>query len=320
MIFGELNYVFQVHKNQKFKNMEGSRKLNFAQTFMLKLDKRNMILYHVSKLLPSKLFIRLMVHHYTGKKVNFKSPRTFTDFIARNRLENNDFYTLLSDKIRAKEIVNDLKIDIYCSRILWIGYDLTKINYNDLPKKFVIKSNHFSGDAIVVHDKNQFNILKSNRYFSKILNLNYYYFAREIYYKNIKPKLFIEEFLGENIVDYKFFCFKGAFKFCHIVEDRGFDLKDYMIDKDYNNLNFNLDNRSFVENKVPKKPNNYGQMIHLAELLSKGIDFVRIDLYEVNNIIYFGEFTFFPWGGNYKILPRHRDQEIEDLLGSYFNS
>jgi len=120
-----------------------------------------------------------------------------------------------------------------------------------------------------------------------------------------------------DLPDYKFFCFNGKVEFCHIVEDRSTHLKDYIMSKDWNNMNFNFSDRSFIPDAIPNKPTRYEDMIKYAEILSEGEKFVRIDFYEYNGDVYFGEYTYYPWGGFYKIQSKPEDyKRVNEYLDS----
>lgn len=281
---------------------------------------RKRILYNIVKLIPTKLYLRVYIRVKTGKKLNLKDPKTFTDKVNYLKLIDAPIKTIYSDKIAVKNVINNMNMGITVPKILWQGEKLTVQVLDKLPRSFVIKTNHFSGDVKIIKNKatiTEKDLKKLNKYFKKIKNMNYYYFARENCYKNINSKLFIEEYLGDEsmVTDYKFFCFNGKFEFCHIVEDRFTNLKDYMVDRDYSNLNFNLDTRSLVLNKRPKAVDSFEEMIKLAEVISKSFKFARIDFYFINNIIYFGEVTFYPWGGAFRILPKDYEKFIDNHYG-----
>jgi hypothetical protein len=135
----------------------------------------------------------------------------------------------------------------------------------------------------------------------------------EKHYKFIKPIVFVEEFLEDNIKDYKFFCFYGKVKFCQIDGDRFTGHCQNFYDKNFNLLNYNFKTKNCKFDI--KKPNNYKKMINIAEKISNSIEFSRIDLYEVNNKIYFGEITLVPEGGEREFKPT----KYEYIIGNYWN-
>ncbi len=276
------------------------------------------IMYKLYPLISDKLYILLFIYFKTHKLININSPQTFTEKVNYLKTQKNVHKASYSDKIYVKKLIADLNLDIFIPKTLWTGKSLKDVEWNKLPDKFVIKANHFSGDITVVEDISKIDKMKITKYYDKLLKYEYHRFARENSYKEIVPKVLIEEFLGDDksLSDYKFFMFNGEFQFCHVVEDRFTDLKDYMVDKNFKNLNFNLDTRSYIHSRNPVfKPNNYEAMIKISSKIAEKFDFVRVDLYDIKGKIYFGECTFYPWGGAFRILPKSRVKEIDHFYG-----
>lgn len=173
-----------------------------------------------------------------------------------------------------------------------------------LPNTFVLKCNHDSGSTKIITSKSELtdkDFKKLRRFFSRCLKKDFYKAGREYPYKGIKPLIMAEEYMedcaakGSSIEDYKFFCFDGKVKMMFVATDRATDCKFDFFDTEFNHLDIvNIHPNS---EKVIKKPNKFEEMKSIAEKLSKGMKMVRIDLYEINGKIYFGEFTFFHGGG-----------------------
>ena len=265
----------------------------------------------------------ISLHYYScfGNYPNLSNPQTFNEKIQYIKLhKTSKKYCRMVDKITAKEFVNErLGTDENIIKTYGIYDKFADIDFSILPNKFVIKCNHDSGGLVVVKDKSKLDINKARRKISKALKRNWYSVSREAIYKEIKPKILIEEFLEETkaaeLVDYKFFCFNGTPKFLSVsmgMSDHStaqvtyFDMnfvKEPFKRKDYPEIGFKLN-----------KPKNYDQMIEIAKKLSTGYDFVRVDLYNIEGKIYFGEMTFTPSAGFIPFDPIEYDLKIGQML------
>ena len=184
--------------------------------------------------------------------------------------------------------------------------------------QFVIKCTHDSGSVIICKNKEKFNILEAKEKITKALKYNWFWTGREWAYKNIKPRIIIEEFMknGKNndLTDYKVFCFNGIPKFTLVCSDRFFSegmCKTYF-DIDWNLMPLTEGNHkndiSIMKNK------NYDKMIEYSRKLAKDIPFVRVDWYEINGQLYFGETTFYPASGYAKFNPKEYDLKFGKML------
>lgn len=258
----------------------------------------------LSNLIPSKLYLKLFFYVNMGKKLNLKNPSTFNEKLNWLKLYNkNPLYTKMVDKIEVKTYIKDKLGDSYNIRILNIYEKTKEIDFESLPDKFVLKCNHNSqGGICICKNKDLLDYDKVIKLLNKAMKQNYYYHGREWPYKNVKRKVFAEEFIEDgrlSLIDYKFFCFNGyvdSVMVCVGRYQKG-GTKFYFMDKNrtLKKYNFSSLNPNFI---IPfDKPDNFDEMLNIASRLSKGIPFVRIDLYSVKDRIYFGEFTFFPESG-----------------------
>ena len=255
----------------------------------------------ISRYIPSdKLFLKIYYRLGMGEKLDLRNPVTYTQKIQWLKLHNtNPIYTKMVDKYEAREIVKNILGEGYLIPLLgkWDKYE--EIDFHLLPLKFVLKTTHDSGTTIICHDKNLFDYHSAKKKLTKALKRNYFYLSREYPYKNIVPKIIAEEFIQESengyLADYKFFCFNGIPELLLIVTNEK--------DKKYNNffdINFNPLELSTGFEFSPyeiDKPENYDHMVEIAKRLSSGIPHVRIDLYNIHGMVYFGEFTFHHSGG-----------------------
>lgn len=264
-----------------------------------------------------KFTYRLMI----GQKLNLNNPQTFNEKLQWLKIHDRNYqYTNLVDKIEAKKIVGKVIGEEYIIPTLEVCNSFDKIDWEKLPNRFIIKCNHNSGGVIIVNDKKEIDKDSLRAHFNKLLKKNYYYNGREYPYKNIKPKIMIEENIQNSntkkqIDDYKLMCFNGKVKCSFVCSNR--DSKEGLCvnfyDRDWNPMPFE---RHYPKNKHEfPKPKEYDKMVKLAEKLSKNIPFVRVDFYVVNNKIYFGELTFYPGSGMEEFTPNKWDY----ILGTWLD-
>lgn len=269
-------------------------------------------------LLPSELYLKLKFRNRIGRKLNLDNPKTFNAKIQWLKLnDRNDSYTQLVDKYEVKKIVADRIGEEFVIKTLGIYDTFDDIDFGLLPKQFVIKCTHNSGGIVVVKNKKKLDIGSTKKKIAKLLKENYYYQGREYPYKNVKPRILVEEYMkddkNDDLTDYKVMCFGGRAKMIFTCTERfGDGLKVTFFDLDWNKLPFE---RHYPASKkrIPK-PKNLKKMIELSEKLAKDIPFVRMDWYEINGKLYFGEYTFYPGGGMEEFSPEEWDEKIGDLI------
>ena len=185
-----------------------------------------------------------------------------------------------------------------------------------MPNKFVIKTTHDSGGVFICEDKEKIDIVRAKTKISRSIKRNYYNYWREWCYKNIQPKIIIEEFLHDEhinkagLVDFKFYCFNGKPYYCQVIQNRGRNETIDFFDMDRKRMPFNGTRPLPMSENPIKKPKKLNEMIEISERLSENIPFLRVDLYYVNNQIYFGELTFFPSSGFGSFYPKRWNRKI----------
>lgn len=263
-----------------------------------------------------KKFVEILYKRKFGKKLNLENPTTFNEKLQWLKLyDRNDYYSLLVDKFEVKNIVSKKIGANHIIPTLGVYDDFNDINFNSLPEKFVIKCTHDSGGLILVKNKDRMNLKNIKAKINKSIKRNYYYASREWPYKNVKPRIIIEEFMGDinkGLNDYKFFCFNGICKFVLVCSDRNENLKESFYDLDWNILPFKRPDHPQCD-KI-ERPINLELMISYAEKLSNLIPFVRIDFYEINKKVYFGEMTFYPAGGLNGFEPEIWDKKLGNMI------
>lgn len=225
--------------------------------------------------------------------------------------DRNPKWTYISDKLKVREFVSERTGNDYLIPLLWSGKRPEDIPFEKLPDKFFIKTNHGCGYNIPVKDKNRLSIRQVQSQLKKWLKEN---FGRDALlgiqwaYKNIDPQIMIESYLEDNgklPADYKFYCFSGRVEFLLVIEDRFTSVKKKFFNRDLKPVDIRRDSGQLEDDYA--FPANFKEMVEIAETLSAGFDFIRVDLYNVRGKIYFGELTCYPAGGLAPFVPREWD-------------
>jgi len=262
-----------------------------------------------------KKWFKLML----GYELNLNNPQTFNEKMQWLKLNNRkDIYITMVDKYLVKKYVSDIIGEEYVINTLGVFNSFDEINFDTLPNEFVIKCTHNSGGLIICKDKSKLDINDARKIFDKALKINYFYYGREWPYYNCKPRIIIEPLMKDFKYDYlpvyKFFCFKGEPKIIQVIKND--KQKNETID--YYDLEWNLlDLRQNYPNSTIKieKPKELDKMIDIVkELAHNEIPFLRVDLYSINNRIYFSEFTFFSDSGIAKFYPEKWDLELGNWI------
>ena len=265
--------------------------------------------------MPDEWFARLAFRGELGEKLNLKNPMTFNEKLQWLKLyDRRPEYTDLVDKLKAKEIVGEKIGQQYIVPTYGDWATADEIPFDTLPDQFVLKCNHDQGSVILVTDKNKLDKDAAVAELNKKLKFNNFYGCREYPYKNIKPRVFAEKLLSSNIIDYKFYCFNGEPKFLYcgqgLTEDHS--LKIDFFDLDWKQMPFYRTDYHRL-GQIPR-PEHLDEMIGIAKKLSSGVPFVRIDLFEVDDQVYFSEFTLCPAAGFMPFVPRKYDRIVGDWL------
>lgn len=266
----------------------------------------------LKKLLPDKIFLNIKYKKVFGKKLDLKNPKTFNEKLQWLKLyDRNPIYTTLVDKYEVKYYVANLIGEEFIIPTYGIYNNFDEIDFNSLPNQFVIKCTHDSGGLIIVKDKSKFDIDSAREKIKKSLKTNYYYSSREWPYKNVKPRIIIEKYMEDDktkdLKDYKFFVFNGKVNFFKIDFNRFTKHQANYYDLNGNILNFGEEICPPNYNIKIDMPYNLKKMVELAEKLANDIPFIRVDFYETNKKIFFGELTFYPAGGFGKFSPQDWD-------------
>ncbi len=272
----------------------------------------------IAQKIPDRLFVRLEYYACIGHILSLKNPKSFNEKIQWLKLyDHKPEYTNLVDKHEVKKIVERKIGSEYIIPELGVWDKPEEINFDVLPNEFVLKVTHDSGGIVICKDKQT---LDKEQVISKLkrsMQRDYYKVHREWPYKNVPKRIIAEPFLKDvahdALMDYKFMCFNGKVKAVFVCTDRFSTngLRVTFYDKNWNQMPFE---RHYKCSDTPiAKPKMYDTMVKLAEQLSKDIPFVRVDFYEIEDKVLFGEMTFYPGSGYEEFKP----EEYDYLFGSW---
>ena len=254
-----------------------------------------------------------------SEPLDLENPTTINEklqYLKLNQYYNNPLITMCVDKYRVKEYLKQIGYPELAAKLYGVYEKADDINWDELPNQFVIKCNHGGGYNIICNDKNSLNKKIVIKQLKKWMREEYWAVYAEPQYKYVEKRILIEEFLGENIHTYKFYCFNGVPKVCYISsngKNGEYDMYYDYFDMDWTRLNIYLKGHDHYPG-VLAKPERFEDMKRIAEELCKKFPFVRIDLYNINGKIYLSEFTFIPTGGYMHLKPDGTDLEWGNWL------
>lgn len=286
-----------------------------------KINKRLILIleqFYTKERVSDKIFLTLMFRLRKGEWIRWKNPVTFSEKQQWLKLYNRDSrQTMLTDKVLVKDWVGKRIGYEHIIPTLEVWNNVDEIDFNKLEFNTIIKCNHGSGPPFFAFYNEASDTGKIKEKLRKAMLIDYSKHAGEWHYKNIERKILIEKNINplNELIDYKFFCFNGCPKFIKVVIYREndqnsanyYDLKWNLIDISQANwpADFSL--------KV-KRPKNLEKMIDIAFVLSKDFPFIRIDLYNLNGKIFFGEMTFYQGAGFTKWLNKKTDKYLGEML------
>ena len=272
------------------------------------------------KLWPDEKYLKRKYRALIGKTLDLDNPKSFNEKIQWLKLYNqNPQYTVMVDKYLVRDYIANSLGEQYLIPLIGVWDKEEDIDFKSLPNQFVLKCNHNSGYGMYIcKNKLDMDVDCVRKNLQKGLEQDYYSINREWPYKNIPRKIIAEALMstknGEDLRDYKLFCFNGKVKFFKMDFDRFTAHRANYYDLNGRILPFyEADYPADFERKVDI-PDSISMMIELAEKLAKDIPFVRVDFYDVDGKVYFGEITFFPASGIGRIEPEQADLEIGELI------
>ena len=254
-----------------------------------------------------------------GKTLNLENPITYTEKLQWLKLyDHRPEYKQMVDKLAAKEFVKRRIGEEYIIPTLGIWDSPEDINFDLLPDRFVLKCTHDSGGLVICKDRSKLDIEAVKLILKKCLERDYYLIHREWVYKDVPRKIiaepYMEDYADGELRDYKFFTFSGVPKVLYIAQGRGTSKETTadFYDMNFNHLDLTIDHE--MSEQKPHQPKNFEEMKNLASILSKGTPQLRVDFYEVNGKVYFGEMTFFHCSGFKSFTPNEWDYTFGEWL------
>lgn len=270
--------------------------------------------------IPDKAMIKLQYWVKTGRKLNLTNPRRFTEKLQWYKLNHRyPLMTQCADKYGVREYIISKGYEEILVPLFGVYDQVGDVNFDKLPDKFVLKTTNGSRTNLLCEDKSILNLVTTKELLNNWLLKRTSKAGREWPYYNIKPRIICEQFLDKDknndLVDYKFICFSGKVACVFVNAERSSDdvMKFGIYNKEFEHLPYTRKGLRNTDNKITK-PLNYEKMLEIAEVLSKDFLHVRVDLYNIDGEIYFGEMTFFHGSGYVDFEP----DEFDFILGGQF--
>lgn len=270
------------------------------------------------RIMPDEFIIKRSFKKHMGYDLNLDNPKTLNEKINWLKLNNRrPIQTILADKYKVREYVKEKIGDKYLIPLLFETKNVKDIVPENLPEpNFIIKANHNSSGGLIVRDKTKVDWKKAQKRFKRLLRENHYYSTIEWQYKDIEPRIIVEQLLthddGSIPEDIKFHCFNGKVGFIMVDFDRFGELRTRnLYNSDWNLISSNWGRPN---GRNMEKPSNLDEMIKVAEKLAEDFAYIRVDLYLVKSQIYFGELTFYHASGFQAFYKMESDRRFGDML------
>ena len=278
------------------------------------------IIYKTARLYTDQQYLKMLFPLRTGYKLNLKNPKTFNEKLQWLKLNNRKpEYSIMVCKAEVKTYVANLIGSEYIIPTLGVYNSVDEIDFNKLPNQFVLKCTHDSGGIVVCKDKSKLDIEVAKDKLRKGLKRHYFYQNREWPYKNVPRRIIAEQYMveedGGELKDYKIHCFNGEPQIILVCKDRysATGITEDFFSTEWEHLNLKRPTIPNSKTSIPK-PNCLNLMLSLSKKLSKEIPFLRVDFYEINNKVYFGELTFYPASGMAPFDPIEWDYKLGEML------
>ena len=268
--------------------------------------------------MPDKMYLEIVASAALGYKVDLDNPRTFNEKLNWLKIyDRKPIYTRMADKYGVRDYIAETIGEEYLIPLVGGPWDsFEEIDFDALPEEFVLKTTHDSGGVVICRDKAKFDIEAARKKLTWHLKREYFWGKREWPYKDVKPRIIAEKYMEDEsgfLNDYKFWCFNGRAELCNVCTERfsAGGVKLTYLDRNWVKQNF--ERESPASDKEIERPDKLDLMLSLADKLSQGHAFLRVDFYEIMGRLYFGELTFYPGGSFTKFKPA----EWDEILGSW---
>lgn len=292
--------------------------------YILEREKNNMkkLLRTIRKLITTVSPVmsnKIMYRFRMGKKLNLKKPETFNEKINYMKLfeyPKNNLIINCTDKYKVRDYIIKKGLGEILNELYFVYDSVDQINWKLLPKSFVLKCNHGAGYNIICPDKDKLDIEDAKKKLNTWINEDFGKVSAEPHYSKIDRKIICEKYLADDIRDYKFYCFNGKPQFFYVSETpegsfHNMKSKFFNIDGSYAKFKRTDHEELDKDNLVP---NNLNEMLEIAKKLCSEFKFVRVDLFSVNNKVYFSELTFSPCSGFMPFEPEEIDKKYGNLI------
>ena len=274
--------------------------------------------FKIFRILPDRQFQKIEYRIKTGKKLDIDNPKLFNEKLQWLKLhDRKPEYTIMVDKYEVRKYVAEKIGEEHLIPLLGVYNSFDEIDFSKLPNQFVLKPNHTSGNVFICKDKSKIDYVSLRKEVHAWMKRRYYWAHREWPYKDVKPRIVCEKYLSVNDSvpdDYKFMCFNGEPRIVQVHHDRfGTHTQD--------NYDTSWSKSPIINTQVPNsallvdKPRAFEKMMYLARKLAAGTRYSRIDFYEIEGRVFFGEITLYPRAGCGSLEP----SEYEILLGEWIH-
>ena len=270
------------------------------------------------KVLPDKLYLTLLYQVRTGKKIDWKKPKSFNEKLNWLKLyDRRPEYVKMADKYEVREYIKEKLGEEYLIPILGVWDSVEEIDFSTLPEQFVLKCTHDSASVVICKDKSAFDKEAAIQKLKDSLEINYFYPSREWPYKEIKPRIIAEQYMVDEshteLKDYKIYNFNGNPELIQVDFGRFTHHERNLYSTDWEYIDEQIEYPKNPKIQIAK-PDNLEEMLTFAKKLSEGIPSVRTDFYAINGKTYFGEITFYQEGGFGKFETESYERELGDLI------
>ena len=273
------------------------------------------------KHMTDEKFLKMAFRKTLGRELDLENPKTLNEKLQWLKLyDRKPEYTELVDKYEVKKYISDQIGEEYVIPTLGLWENFDDIDFNMLPEQFVLKCTHDSGGVVICTDKEKLDIRKAKKKINRGLSSNYFDGGREWPYKNVKPRIIAEPYLenadGSQINDYKIQCFHGQVDNIMVCVDRYSDtgVKYHYFDCEWNYIPYCPYQGITADNVNVRRPEKLNEMIKIAEKLSTDFLQLRVDLYEIDGKVYFGELTFYTNSGFDRTITKEADRIMGEKL------
>ncbi|MGI6713717.1 MAG: ATP-grasp fold amidoligase family protein [Bacilli bacterium] len=256
------------------------------------------------RVLNKKLYISWQYRYITGHRLNWKNPKRYTEKLQYLRLyvyPQDPLVIKCADRVGVRDYVKEVGLEETLIPIIGTYCKFDDIPWEKLPRAFAMKCSHACAFNLVTKDKEKVDYQRTRKQFNRYLKTDYGRKTVELHYSPIAPRILIEEHLLPNQtalpVEYKIHVFNGKARYLYVVSNRGVDIRYDNLFIDWTPFPEAQFNHWSSSEKLPQKPSNFAEMVKIAETLAAPFPFCRVDLYNIENKIYFSEMTFTPAKG-----------------------